>query len=271
MTVHTLPERRAVRPPSRRPADRLRAQRTHDYLRCAVMATSPLVKAHLLEKAVLVNLPVADSLAFRYSGRGIASQDLVQVARLGLVKAVQGFDPDAGSDFLCYAVPTITGELKRHFRDRGWTVRPPRHIQELRPRIHAASSALTHTLGRTPTRAEVADHLAVDEASVIEALTVDGCFAPTSLDRPVVRDSRSSSTWGDAMGHDDPAIAWVEAKLTLAPIFRVLCDRDRLVLRLRFVDDLTQKEIGDIIGVTQMQVSRILSRIMRLARDELAG
>lgn len=271
LTVQALPERLAVRPRSPRLADLARTQQTHGYLLHVSATTDPLAKARLLDKAVLVNLPVADRLAMRYSSRGIPSQDLVQVARLGLVRAVNRFDPDAGFDFLSYAVPTILGELKRHFRDRGWTVRPPRRIQELQPRILAATSALTHTLVRMPTRAELADYLGVDEASIVEALIADGCFTPTSLDRPLVSDSRTSSTWGDSLGHDDPALAWVEAKLTLAPIFRSLCDRDRLVLRLRFVDDMTQQEIGGIVGVTQMQVSRILARIRRLARDELAG
>jgi len=203
-------------------------------------------------------------------GQRVPTFHLIQVARVGLVQAVQRFDPCAGFDFLSYAVPTIRGELKRHCRDRGWTAGPPRRIQELQPRVLAAASVTTQTLVRTPTRAEVAHYLAVDEASIVEALIADGHFTASSLDRPVDSDSRANSTWVDAMGHDDPALAWVEAKLTLAPIFRILSDRDRLVLRLRLVDDMTQQEIGGILGVTQMQVSRILARIMRLARDELA-
>jgi RNA polymerase sigma-B factor len=270
LTVQVLPERPAPRR-SQQPADLDRTRQTYGYLLNAAATSSPIVRARLLDLAVLVNLPVADRLALRYSGRGIPSQDLVQVARLGLVQAVHRFDPGAGFDFLSYAVPTMLGELKRHFRDQGWTVRPPRRIQELQPRILAATSTLTQTLVRTPTRAEVADYLGVDEASIIEALIAEGCFTPTSLDRPVVDDSRTSSTLGDTVGHEDTALTWVEAKLTLAPVFGRLSDRDRLVLRLRFIDDLTQQEIGGVVGVTQMQISRILARIMRLARDELAG
>lgn len=270
LTVQVLPER-ATRPGSPQPADLDRTQQTHNYLMEASETSSPIVRARLLDEAVLVNLPVADRLALRYSGRGIPSQDLVQVARLGLVQAVHRFDPAAGFDFLSFAVPTMLGELKRHFRDRGWTVRPPRRIQELQPRILAATSTLTHTLARAPTQAELAQHLAVDEACIIEALIADGCFTPTSLDRPVVDDSRTSSTLGDTVGRDDPTFAWVETKLTLAPVFRRLPVRDRQVLQLRFIDDLTQQEIGGIVGVSQMHVSRILSRILRLARDELAG
>jgi RNA polymerase sigma-B factor len=269
LTVQTLPSRSARRR-SQHPSDLDRTQQTRSYLLEASATSSPISRARLLDMVVLVNLPVADRLALRYSGRGIPSQDLVQVARLGLVRAVHRFDPGAGFDFLSYAVPTVLGELKRHFRDRGWTVRPPRRIQELQPRILAATSTLTHTLVRTPTRAEVSDYLGVDEACVVEALIADGCFTPTSLDRPVVDDSRTSSTWGDTLGTEDPALAWVEAKLTLAPVFRRLPDRDRHVLRLRFIDDLTQREIGGIVGVSQVHVSRILARILRLAQDELA-
>lgn len=269
--VRALPERREVPAPTQRPGDQPRAQRTRDYLVRAAAARNDIARDVLFEKAVLVNLPVADRLARRYSGRGVPSQDLVQVARLGLIKAVHGFDPEAGHDFLSYAVPTIVGELKRHFRDRGWTVRPPRRIQELRPRILAARFTLTHTLGRTPTRAEMAAFLAIDEARVVEALAADGCFTPASLDRPGRSDSGSGSTWDAVLGQTDPGLAMVEAKLALAPILTGLCDRDRLVLKLRSVDGLTQREIGRIIGISQMQVSRILARVLRLAKDELAG
>ena len=271
LTIQAPPEPQAVRRRPHHAADVARTQQTQGYLLRASAATDPQVLAQLRDRAVLVNLPVADRLAMRYAGRGIPSQDLIQVARLGLVQAVQRFDPDAGFDFLSYAVPTILGELKRHFRDRGWTVRPPRRVQELQPRILTATAELTQKLVRTPTRAEVAERLDVDEATVVEALIADGCFAPASLDKPLVSDSRTTSSWGESMGQDDPALAWVEAKLTLAPIFRNLSDRDRLVLRLRFVDEMSQREIGGVIGVTQMQISRILDRIRCLARDELAG
>lgn len=269
MTVQTLQVRPKVRSRSRSTDDD-RTQQTRCHLLHASASTNPEDRAHLLEQAVLLNLSVAERLALRYADRGVPTQDLVQVARLGLVQAVQRFDPRAGHDFLSFAVPTIRGELKRYFRDRAWTVRPPRRIQDLQPRILAAGSALTQTLRRPPTRTEVADYLAIDESSVVEALTADGCFTPTSLDRNNVGHSHSGSTWGETLGGDDPALAWVEAKLTLAPLFRLLSDRDRVILQLRFVDGLTQLEIGRIVGITQMQVSRTLARVMRLARDEFA-
>lgn len=270
MTVQASSER-PVRQRLKRPADLLRTEDTRRHFRLAAATSDLIAKARILDEIVLENLAVADRLAMRYAGRGIPSPDLVQVARLGLVQAVRRFDPGAGFDFLSFAVPTILGELKRHFRDRGWTVRPTRRIQELQPRIVAATSELTQSRGRTPTRAEVADHLGVDETTIVEAQIADGCFTATSLDRPVVKDSSASVAWVDAMGHEDPALEWVELTQTLAPVFQTLSDRDRLVLRLRLVDDMTQQKIGSIVGVTQMQVSRILARIMRLARDELAG
>lgn len=268
--VHAVAERRVVRTAVQRPEEQLRSQRTRDFLISAGAAGNASAKAAFFEDAVLLNLRVADRLALRYAGRGIPTQDLVQVARVGLIKAVHGFDPDAGHDFLSYAIPTIVGELKRHFRDRGWTVRPPRRIQELRPRILDAGSTLTQALGRTPTRADIASYLTIDEACVVEVLAAGGCFTPISLDRPAVCGSRTSSTWGEVLGQTDPGLAMVEAKLALAPILRSLCDRDRLVLKLRSVDGLTQQEIARVVGVSQMQVSRILARILRLAKDELA-
>jgi RNA polymerase sigma-B factor len=268
--ARTVTEPRAVRTWVPRPADHQRGQRTRNLLAEARVATNVLVKQACLEKAVLLNMPIADRLARRYSGRGVPTQDLIQVARLGLINAVHGFDPDAGHDFLSYAVPTIVGELKRHFRDRGWTVRPPRRIQELRPRIVAASSTLTQTLGRTPARADVATFLDIDEVCVVEALAADGCFNPASLDRSAGGDPGNSSTLGNTLAQTDPGLAMVEARLALAPLFRSLGNRDRLILRLRSVDGLTQRDIGRIVGLSQMQVSRILTRILRLARDELA-
>jgi RNA polymerase sigma-B factor len=196
------------------------------------------------------------------------------VARLGLIKAVHRFDPDAGSDFHSYAVPTILGELKRHFRDFGWAVRPPRPVQELRPRISTAVATLTQTLGRTPTRRDVADYLSVKEAAVAEALSAEGCFIPASLDRlaggDFGGDYAGDSTLGASLGRDDPELARLETRLTLSPCLRMLSDRDRLVLRLRFCEGLTQGDIGRRLGVSQMHVSRTLARILLRLKDELA-
>ncbi|MGH3444042.1 MAG: sigma-70 family RNA polymerase sigma factor, partial [Nocardioidaceae bacterium] len=139
----------------------------------------------LRDQLVVLNMGVAESIAKRYRRRGIADDDLAQAAYLGLVKAVRGFDPGRGGDFLSYAVPTISGEVKRYFRDFGWAVRPPRRIQDLQSRIASASAELSQSRGRSPRPSEVADFLGVDLHEVIEALAADGCFTPTSLDLPV--------------------------------------------------------------------------------------
>lgn len=269
MTVQASLVRPEVRRRPQQHAELLRRQATREYFLRATATADPIAKARILEKIVTENLSVADRLGMRYSGRGIPTPDLVQVARLGLVQAVRRFEPKAESDFLSFAIPTMLGELKRHFRDRGWAVRPTRRIQELQPRVLAAASDLTQEFARTPTRTEIADYLDVDESAVVEAQVAVSCFTAASLDQPVVRDSRSTAA--DFMGHEDPALEWAEFRLTLAPLFRRLSDRDRLVLHLRLVDDLTQKQVGGIVGITQTQVSRILTRIMRLARDELAA
>ncbi|BBH17430.1 RNA polymerase sigma factor SigF [Nocardioides baekrokdamisoli] len=273
MNTQVVSEQYVTRARGQTVGDLLQREQTSGYFAQACHATDPAAKVRSLNQVVLVNLPVADRLARHYSDRGILVQDLIQVARLGLVLAVRRFDPDLGSDFLSFAVPTIRGELKRHFRDRGWVVRPPRAVQELCPRIVDASSLLTQRFGRTPTRVEMATHLGVDELSVARALLADGCFAPPSLDSTlnVEAGEDGGGPWGARVGRIDPGLEWVDAKVTLAPLFRGLCERDRRVLRLRFVDEMTQEEIGEVVGVSQMQVSRILARILWLARNELAA
>ena len=271
MTVQASVAHAQVRRQLQQHSELLRSQATREYFLRATATADPIAKARILGTIINVNMPVADRLARRYSGRGVATEDLIQVARLGLVQAVRRFEPRAESEFLSFAIPTMLGELKRHFRDRGWSVRPTRRIQELQPRVLAAASDLTQEFARTPTRTEIADYLDVDASAVVEAQIAVSCFGAASLDRLVVKDSRGTVTWADFPGHEDPALEWAEFRLTLAPLFRRLSDRDRLVLHLRLVDDLTQKQIGNIVGITQTQVSRILTRIMRLARDELAA
>ena len=209
---------------------------------------------------------VADAIASHYRRRGIPDDDLRQVAYLALTKAAQKFDADAGHDFLSYAVPTIRGELRRYFRDNGWMVRPPRRVQELQSRVFNAEVELSTTLGRSPSVSEVALHLDVPRRDVEEALGAEGCFTPTSLDRSA-GSAGSNTTVGDLLGVDGVETGSVEARAVLAPVVRRLSARDRQVLRLRFFDDCTQREIAEQIGVTQTQVSRVLSRIMKELRD----
>ncbi|MGN6131332.1 MAG: SigB/SigF/SigG family RNA polymerase sigma factor [Nocardioidaceae bacterium] len=219
------------------------------------------------EQVVVLNMGVARAIAHRYRQRGLNLDDLVQVAYVGLVKAVNGFDPQRERDFLSYAVPTVSGEVKRHFRDFGWTVRPPRRVQELQSRIARASGELSQRLGRSPRPSEVAGELGVDVDAVIEALAADGCFSPSSLDVPVGEDG--SSTLGQLMSDDHEDFGGAEARVMLAPLVRRLGARDKRIVELRFFEGWTQEQIAADIGVTQMQVSRLLARIMQELRGKL--
>ncbi len=249
--------------PSRSSLDR--ASRTLDLFREAASAT-PAQRQRLLEAVIELHVDLAHAEAARYRARGIALDDLRQVAALALTKAARGYDVTTGHDFLSYAVPTIRGELRKHFRDHGWMIRPPRRIQELQGRINAAESELSNRLGRSPQPAEIAAHLEVPLESVIEALASDGCFVPASLDHPV-GDDGAGTTLGELLPQDDAATRASEARLVLRPVLRRLCQRDRQILTMRFYEGLTQREIAEQIGVTQMQVSRLLTRILGQLRS----
>lgn len=205
-------------------------------------------------------LDVARSIAGRYRNRGVPQEDLEQVACIGLVKAARRYDPDRDVDFMSYAVPTIVGEVKRYFRDQAWMVRPPRRLQDLQAEISAAQSLLAQTLGRTPTLADVAEHLGHDVGEVLEALSAEGCFQPVSLETPI---NDHDTTLADVVGVDEPRFGAVETTVVLGRICRELPPRDRRILHLRFVRGLNQQQIGAELGVTQMQVSRLLTRILR--------
>lgn len=229
-------------------------------------------RVELLDYVVRINMDVARSLAGRYLNRGIEEDDLVQVAYAALTRAARDFDPRRHKDFLSYAVPTIRGELKKHFRDHGWTVRPPRRIQETQARIIRAEGELIQMHGRAPRPSEVAAHLGVDLDDVIDAMSADGCFVPSSLDRPLAGvEDTSLTTVGDQLGQEDLAHLAAEARAMLAPLLRGLKERDRRILYLRFFEGCTQQEVADDIGVTQMQVSRLLARIMRDLRAQLTS
>jgi RNA polymerase sigma-B factor len=245
-----------------------RSEQTADLLRRAAEEDRPEERRRLLEQVVLLNMAVARSVARRYRSKGIATEDLDQVAYVALVRAADKFDPSLEKDFLTYAIPSIRGEIKKYFRDHGWVVRPPRRIQELQPQVVSAGQELTHLLGRSPRPSEVAAHLGIDVEEVIEALAMDGCFQPTSLDVPV--GDGASSALGDLLASGDTGMRASEARMLLAPVLRQLGERDRRILYLRFFEGLTQREIGRELGVTQMQVSRLLTRICQTLREQLA-
>ena len=250
------------------PAEGDRAEITSRLLAEAAQTDDETERKRLQDEVVVLNMGVARAIASRYRDRGIGPDDLVQAAYVGLVKAVQGFDPGFERDFLSYAVPTVTGEVKRYFRDHGWAVRPPRRVQELQAQISRASSELAQQLNRSPRPSEVADYLEVDVASVVEALAADGCFTPASLDVPVGEDG--STSLGELLGENDVDMSRAEARILLAPAVRNLAERDRRILKLRFFNGWTQEQIAQDIGVTQMQVSRLLARILTDLRNALS-
>jgi RNA polymerase sigma-B factor len=194
-------------------------------------------------------------------------EDLFQVAELGLVKAIQGFDPDRGRPFAAYAVPTILGEIKRHFRDAGWTVRVPRAIQERRIKVNRAIPALTGKLGRSPTPGEIAEHIEATSEEVLEALEAAVAYEPVSLDTsPGSEDD--DETWAQSLGAEDDGYKLVEYGAVLGPAMRALPEREQLILHMRFVLDMTQSEIADRIGISQMHVSRLIRKALQTMRDE---
>lgn len=222
----------------------------------------------LLDAVIQMHLEFAYAQAARYRLRGTPLDDLRQVAALALTQAARRYDVISGHDFLSYAAPTIRGELRKYFRDYGWMIRPTRRIQELQAQINGAEAELFYELGRSPRPIEIAESLEVPVESVIEALSTDGCFAPTSLDRPLGVDG-STTTLGELLPFDHDERGAVEARVILHPVMRTLSQRDRLILSLRFDEGLTQREIAARIGVTQMQVSRILTRILAQLRHRI--
>jgi RNA polymerase sigma-B factor len=248
------------------PARQQRRLETARLLQEALDAPDESTRSALQDQAIQLNMQVASEIAQRYHGRGIPGDDLDQVAFLGLTKAVRGFDPTHGSDFLSFAVPTIRGEIRRYFRDFGWTVRPPRWVQELQPRITAAEGELYQQLGRSPRPSELAEYLEVDLDRVLDALGANGCFSPASLDAPY---GEAEVRPVDRLGGDDGGFDGAEARVALAPLLAKLSPRERKILELRFGAGLTQAEIGAEVGVTQMQISRLLSRLLKKLRTEL--
>jgi RNA polymerase sigma-B factor len=212
-------------------------------------------------------LPLARQLARRYQHGGEQLDDLIQVASLGLLKAIDRFDPDRETAFSSFAVPTILGELKRHFRDKGWSVRVPRDLQELAVRVERVSDELARGLGRAPSVAELAAHIGVTAEQVLEAREAAAAYRAVSLDRPRDDDDEGDAGMADSVGIEDPGYGVAEDAATVERLMRVLSEREREVLRLRFGEDLTQSEIGARVGVSQMHVSRLIRHAVAQLRD----
>ncbi|MEU8587686.1 RNA polymerase sigma factor SigF [Streptomyces sp. NPDC048664] len=223
----------------------------------------------LRDEIVEAWLPMADRLAGRFRSRGENFEDLRQVAALGLVKAVDRYDPRRGHAFESYAVPTVTGEIKRHFRDHMWTVHVPRRVQDLRNRVRFARRELSQTIpGRAPTVAEIAAHADLTEDEVRAGLEALESFAALSLDAEVPG-SEDGYSLGDSLGSADPALDTVVDREAVKPRLAALPERERAILYMRFFDDMTQSSIAEQLGISQMHVSRLISRCCDRLRDQV--
>ena len=246
----------------------------HDEAGAAIVAYATAhpddpARRTLRDRAIRAWLPLAQHLARRYGYRGEMADDLYQVAVVGLIKAVDRYEADRGVEFAGFAVPTVVGELKRHFRDRTWSVRVPRRLQELRLAITAANSELTHLLGRSPTVADVAAHLGVTEEEVLEGLEGAYAYNATSLSTPVGPEGEQSL--GDTLGAVDYGFELTELRMALGPALALLDERDRTILSMRFYGEKSQAEIGEQLGISQMHVSRLLARALAVLRREILG
>ena len=213
-------------------------------------------------------LPLADHIARRFDGRGESRDDLVQVARVGLVNAVIRFDVDAGSDFVSFAVPTIMGEVRRHFRDNSWSVKVPRRLKELHLRLGAATAEMSQRLGRAPTPTELAAELEMDRDEVVEGLVAGSSYNTMSIDGGGTG-SEEAPAIADTLGDVDANLDRIENREALRPLLASLPERERTVLVLRFFESLTQTQIAERVGISQMHVSRLLSQTLAKLREGL--
>ena len=220
----------------------------------------------LRDQLITAHMGLAEYLARRFTNRGEPLDDLVQVASLGLLKAVDRFDPERGLEFSTYATPTIVGELKRHFRDKGWAVRVPRRVQELHLRLGSVVSTLSQELGRSPTIGEIAHAAAVSEEEVLEAIEAGHAYRFTSLDAPAGGDDDASLA--SQLGNEDQNLIDSEHRVTLSPLIAQFPARERTILHLRFFEGLTQSEIAGRLGISQMHVSRLLARSLAQLRSQ---
>jgi len=221
------------------------------------------------EKLVDQYIGLVEFLARRFRNRGEPLEDLVQVGTIGLLKAIDRFDLSREVEFSTYATPTIVGELKRHFRDKGWAVRVPRRLQELHLELSKVVAELGHELGRSPTVAEIAESASISEEEVLEGLEIAQAYNFTSLDAPIDSDDSGSTALVDHLGTEDEQLENLEYRAALAPEMKKLPERERTILYLRFFKGQTQSEIADRLGISQMHVSRLLNRTLTRLREAL--
>ena len=242
-------------------ADRARARTLFEQLKTS---TDPRVRDELVE----MHLPLVEYLARRFRNRGEPLDDLIQVATIGLIKSVDRFDTERGVEFSTYATPTIVGEIKRHFRDKGWAIRVPRRLQELKLALTKATSELSQKQGRAPTVAELAAFLKLSEEEILEGLESANAYSAISLDSPDGADDDSPAV-ADTLGQVDDALEGVEYRESLKPLLERLPPREKKILLLRFFGNMTQSQIATDLGISQMHVSRLLARTLAQLREGL--
>jgi RNA polymerase sigma-B factor len=230
---------------------------------------SEAARRSLRDRLVAEHLPVAEHIARRFRNRGQPEDDLRQVATIGLIQAVDRFDPTRGSDFLSFAVPTITGEVRRYFRDTTWSVRVPRRLKELHAAIGTKTAQLSQTLGRAPRPSELAEALGLPIEEIHEGLSAASAYRSDSLDEPASGGDGMTTSVGDLIGEEDERLAGVVDRQALFPVLATLPERERLIVTLRFFGNLTQTQIADCVGLSQMHVSRLLATSLATLRTAL--
>ncbi len=225
-------------------------------------------RGELRRQAIEDCMPYARRLARRFRDRGEPGEDLTQVAMLGLVNAIDGYDPDRGCEFTGYATPTIVGELRRYFRDKGWRIKVPRRLQELRLQVNRATVELSQTRGASPSVRELAEHLKVSEEEVAEAVEAGRLYQPLSLSATLTSDSDVDLL--EPLGEEDRSMATVDERETVRPLLASLPEREKSILAMRFFGDMTQSQIADRLGLSQMHVSRLLSQTIEGLRAAVA-
>lgn len=226
-------------------------------------------RAGARDSLVHLHLPLVEHCARRFRNRGEPFEDLVQVGTIGLIKSIDRFDTERGVEFSTYATPTIIGEIKRYFRDKGWAIRVPRRLQELRMQISAATAELTQSLGRSPTPSELAQNIGCTVEEILEGIESSNAYSTLSLDAGDNSDEGGAATMLDAIGIDDAGLEHVEIRESIKPLLESLPPREKTILMLRFFKNMTQSQIAAEIGVSQMHVSRLLNRTLEQLRVSL--
>jgi RNA polymerase sigma-B factor len=235
----------------------------------AALAPADPRRYQLRDELVSGYLPVARHIARRFVNRGEPLDDLIQVATLGLIFAIDRFRPDIGSDFLAFAVPTMQGEVRRYFRDRGWSMRVSRRLKDLHVSINAATAELSQRFGHAPRPSEIAELLDISLAEVLEGLEASGAYRACSLDEQLSVDADGGTSVGDKLGELDPELEFVEDQHALRPLLEALPERERGILMMRFYGNMTQTQIAARVGISQMHVSRLLAQTLTQLRTQL--